>query len=361
MKQFDVQNMTIEVESGTWRIITDTENFMPTLVLEAKNGAGVIRYRGDYAEQVGLPGDTLGTGHIYAVVVGYKPTELRWLLGLHIAETADEKPHWVQLVAWKKAPNTRYAMEAQEAGRILAEFVGCPLKIFGVKKMPNTGHTGPLEQHERHDIDRDTVEIRAAKMLYPGEFLDMKVEDRGKNGIALKVGKAAASAVKNSPPYHNIEVDTRRETVKMFPPTGLLGAFIGGARGREVPFRMIRNVEFRYNVRHESQIEEDTNDDLLTEETLSTYEWQIYLTIPNESILLAATSHTMSSRLTRNRAMKSSTERLNYTDNVNYYRQLEEDQEARETARIWAERASYIIASTIGCRLVETQVGTELK
>lgn len=362
MKTFDVKNMTIEVENGVWRIVTNTDSFMPTLILEAKNGSGVIRYRGDYAEHVGLPGDAMATSHVHAVVVGYKSTDLQWLLGLHITDDTEVKPRWVQLVAWKKAPNTRYATDAQEAGRILAEFIGCPLKIFGIKKMPNTAHTGPLEQHERHDIDRDTVEFRAAKMVYPGDYMDMKFEDRGNNGISLKVGKNAASAVKESPPYQNIEIDTRRETVKMFPPTGLLGAFLGGAKGREIPFNMVRNVEFRYIVRHDSTVSaEDSDNNMMTEETTTNFEWRIYLTIPNESILLTATSHQMSSQLTRNRAMKGNTERLNYVDNVNYYRQLEVDQEARETARHWAERAAYIIASTIGCRLVETQVGAEIK
>jgi hypothetical protein len=362
MKTFDVKNMTIEVDDGNWRLVTNTDNFMPTLILEAKNGSGVMRYRGDYAELVGLPGDSMSTGYIHAIVVGYKSTDLQWLLGLHVADDPEKKPRWVQLCSWNKAPNTRYAAEAQEAGRILAEFVGCPLKIFGVKKMPNVAHTGPLEHHDRQDIDRDTVEFRASKMVYPGDHLDMKLEERDNNGIALKVGKNAASAVKDSPPYHNIEIDTRRETIKMFPPTGLLGAFLGGARGREIPFKMVRNVEFRYIVRYDSTMAaDDTDDNMLTEQSTVTFEWHVYLTIPNESILLAATTHQTSSELTRTRATKGNTERLNYTDNVTYYRKLEEDQEARETARVWAERAAYIIASTIGCRLVETQVGAEIK
>ena len=359
MSTYQVEGMTIEIEGGAWRLTEDAGGFMPILVFEIKNGSGVMQYRADFAEEAGLPGDHMATHYVRAVVVGYKAADLQWLVGLHVSSEPEEKPRWVQLAGWRRAPNTRYATEAQEAGRVLAEYVGCPLKIFGVKKMPNTAHTGPLVQHERHDIDSDTVSTRARKMTYPGEFMDMKLEDRSGNGIAIKIGKSAASLVQESPPYHNIEVDTRRETVKMFPPTGLLGAFLGGARGREVPFRMVRNIELRHTIRHESEVKEDTDSDMMTEDMTTHYEWGIYLTIPNESILMAATAHSMRNELNRKRADKSTTQQLAFADNVNYYRKLEEDQEAKDTAREWAERASYIIASSIGCRLVETQVGSD--
>lgn len=360
MKSFELASrMDLRIEDGSWRLYKETSELTPTLIFEFKNGGSVLRYHGDYGEYVGLPGNSMSTASVQAVVVGYKASDLQWLLGLHIAENSNVKPTWVQLAAWKRAQNTRFAAEAQEAGRILAEYIGCPLKIFGVKKMPNVPHTGPLEKHDRQDIDRDTVEMRASQLMNPGEYLDMKIEDRP-DGLTLKVGKNAANAVKEAPAYNSVDFDSKKEVIKMIPPTGLLGTFFGGARGREIPFRMVRNVELRYVINYESKVEEDENDELLTEQMTTLYEWRVYLTVPSESILIAATGHRGTSELSRQRTSTGKTGRLGYSGNVNYYRKLNEDQAAMNKAREWAEKAAYIIAALIGCRLVETQLGDEI-
>ncbi|PJF43224.1 MAG: hypothetical protein CUN55_09140 [Phototrophicales bacterium] len=363
MKTFNADGVDVCIESGTWQIVDDVNLVLPTVLFEMKNGSGVIQYVAEYGEAIGLPGTQLATGHVQAVVVGFQSKESRWLLGLHVAIDVDAKPSWVQLVAWPRAANTRYANEAQESGRILAEYIGCPLKIFGVKKMPTARHTGPLERHIRNDIDAQTVSIRAAKIPYPGEHRDMKLEAGRGDNLVIRVGRRASEAAREAPPYQVAEVDTKKKVVKLVPPTGLLGALFAGARGREIGFNQIRNVELRHVIMYDSNIvKAKDNDDLMTEELTVHHEWRIYLTVPNESVLLAATVHESSSDLNRQRAkVRGQTGKLDYVDNVDYYRRLNEEQEEQERAKVWAERSAYLVAAAIGCRLVETQVGEEIR
>ncbi len=363
MKTFNADGVDVRIESSAWQVVDDVNLVLPLVMFEMKNGSGIIQYTANFAESVGLPGTQLSTGYVQAVVAGFQANESRWLLGLHVSPDIDAKPVWIKLVAWRRAPNTRYANEAQESGRILAEYIGCPLKIFGIKKMPTTRHTGPLERHTRNDVDAQTVSIRAARIPFPGEHRDMKLEATRNSGLVLRIGRQAAAAVREAPPYQVAEIETKKSVVKLVPPTGLLGALFTGPRGREIGFNQIRNIELRHVILYDADIvKSDDNDGMMTEELTAHHEWRIYVTVPNESVLLAATVYESSSELNRQRAqVKGQTGKLDYVDNVEYYRKLTEEQEARDEAKIWAERAAYLIASAIGCRLVETEVGEEIR
>lgn len=366
MKTFSADGIDIRIESGAWQIIDSIDSVLPLVHYEMKYGSGVMQYTGSYAAASGLPGTQLSTSHVQAVVVGFQAQESRWLLGLHVSPDFESKPKWMQLVAWQRSPNTRHATEAQESGRILAEYIGCPLKIFGVKKMPTSRDTGPLERHTRNDIDAETVSIRAARMTYPGTHRDMKFEDGRAGGYHIRIGRDAISDAREAPAYHHIEIDPRKAAIKLIPPTGLLGGLFTGPRGREIGFKQIRNVELRHVIIYDSKVVKsddsiDSRQGLMTEELTAHNEWRIYLTVPNESILLASTIHNSDSELSRQRAQaKSQTNKLDFHDNVDYYRRLTEEQEAIDAAKTWSERAAYLIASAIGCRLVETQVGDAL-
>lgn len=363
MKTFNADGVDVRMESSSWQVVDDVNLVLPLVLFEMKNGSGVLQYTANFGEAAGLPGTQLSTSYVQAVVVGFQANESRWLLGLHVSPDIGEKPIWIKLVAWRRAPNTRYANEAQESGRVLAEYIGCPLKIFGVKKMPTTRHTGPLERHTRNDIDAQTVSIRAARIPFPGEHRDMKIEPGRGDSLTIRVGRHAAAAAREAPPYQVAEVDTKKSAIKLIPPTGLLGALFTGPRGREIGFNQIRNVELRHVIIYDSDIVKSSDsDDMMTEELTAHHEWRIYVTVPNESVLLATTVHESNSELNRQRAhIKGQTGKLDYVDNVDYYRRLTEEQEAREVAKTWAERAAYLIAGAIGCRLVETQVGEEIR
>ena len=361
MKSFKLAaKMTLQIEEITWRLYKETNDLSSELILEMKNGSKVLRYRGDYGEYVGLPGDTLSTAFVKAVVVGYKADDLQWLLGLHVSDDETAKPTWIKLIAWKRAPNTRYVAEAQEAGRILADYIGCPLKLFGVKKLPKVSKTGPLEKHQRQDIEAHVVSVRASKMYKPSTYLDMRFEERNEQHIAIRIGKSAAAHLKDEPPYQNIDFDGKKEVVRMLPQTGLLGGIFSGARGQEIPFQRIRNIEIRHIIRQESKMNKNDDDNFLTEELITFYEWRMYITVPNEHILVAATQHQSSSNLSRQRAESDKTDRLDYSSNVSYYRRLKDDQAQKEKAKEWITQAAYHIAALIGCRLVETQLGSEI-
>ncbi len=357
-------DMEISIEDGFWRLYQKSDRFTPPLQFESLQGSGVIQYKSDFGTKIGLPGTKLATNFVRAVVVGYEKNTLRWRLGLHVANTPEEKPRWVPLVSWDKAPNDQYAAQVQQAGRALAEYIGCPLKIFGVKKI-SARATGPLEEHSRKDIDAYAVQQNARRIDLPIENQGSILTEGRNNGLNLRIARDVASqhGGKDAPAYQQCEIDPKKESIKLVPPTGLLGAFFGGTRGREIAFKTVRNVELRHVIEVLSSARPDEKDlGMLTEVSTILHSWRIYLTLRDESLLLAMTSHKTSSDLTRQRGTgvtdkKSTTE---YRFNVGYYQQLEKDQKTKEAAERWAERAAISVAAALNVNLVITQVGKEV-
>lgn len=357
-------NMEIAIEDGFWRLYQKSDRFTPPLLFESLQGSGVIQYKSNFGTEIGLPGTKLATNFVRAVVVGYEKNTLRWRLGLHVAETPEEKPRWVPLVSWDKAPNEQYATQVQQAGRALAEYIGCPLKIFGVKKMA-PAPTGPLEEHSRKDVDAYEVQQTARRIDLPIESQGSWLGEGRNKGLTLRIAREGMhpEAGKDAPAYQQCDIDPKKEVIKLIPPTGLLGAFFGGARGREIAFKAVRNVELRHVIEVLSTTRpDDATEGMLTEVSTILHSWRIYLTLRDESILLAMNSHKTSSELTRQRGTgvtdKKST--VEYRFNVSYYQQLEQDQKAKEAAARWAERTAICIAATLNINLVMTQVGKEV-
>lgn len=364
MPTIPAQDMDIEVSDGFWRLYPKSDRLKPSVLFETVQGSGLLNYKSAFGDAVGLPGNRISTAYVRAVVVGYEPKSLRWLLGLHIANAPDEKPRWVSLVRWEQAPNHKYANEAQQAGRALAEFIGCPLKIFGVKKIPTARSTGPLEQHERQDIDLDTVKSYAHKVALPLEYEGLWLGDSRSKGLTLRVPKhtANAQAGQIAPAYQLCEVDTNKAVIKLVPPTGLLGGFFGGTRGREITFKMVRNLEVRHVIETISDTRKDEDNNMLVEVSTTTHSWRLYLTLRDENILLALTQHTTTSDLNRRRteAAMTSTGIIDYQANVSHYRRLEEDQRQMRLAEHWSASAAYVIAAAIERPVVLTKVGNDI-
>jgi hypothetical protein len=129
-----------------------------------------------------------------------------------------------------------------------------------------------------------------------------------------------------------------------------------------IRFGEVRNIEFRHSARQTSSVHKDQSDNMLTEVLTTHHAWEVYVTTSDESILIAKTSHSHASDLTRQRVQDVAGAKFgaDFEAAVEYYRQHEEDQKLLESAENWAHSAAIVFAGAIGCRLVVTSVGDEL-
>jgi hypothetical protein len=193
---------------------------------------------------------------VRAVVIGYEEKSRRWLLGFHIARDESDKSRWLELVHWPSGENEMHAHAAQQARRELAEHIGCPLKIFGAKKLPQpapadlsrSGVTGPLVPHKREDIGPQRVKLFAQSVKLPAQYPGIWL-GRAKGGVTLRLAKeAAAKSGGVAPSFNQCVIDPEEGTIKLIPPTGLLGTFFGGQQGRAIKTSDVRNVELRHTI-----------------------------------------------------------------------------------------------------------------
>lgn len=361
------EDVEIIIEDGHWRLYERTENLLPSLLFEAVKGRGFLQYSSTFGQQVGLPGTKLSASYIRAVVIGYEPKALRWMLGFHLSKEPDEKPRWFPLIRWESAPNHEHALDVQQAGRTLAEYLGCPLKVFGVKRLPQQPKkTGPIEHHTRKDVSLRQVQQKLEEIYLPIEHKNSWLGAGRGDKLMLRIGSHSDdSAGKIAPAYQLVEFHENKQVIKLVPPTGLLGAFFSGVRGREILYHDVRNVELRYIIDTLSSTKDDDDSEMLMEVSTTQRTWSIYLTLADESLLVVTTSHTTDSELTRQRLQKvssGSSKRATseFTSNIEYYRKIADQNQHLESARKFAESAAYIIADRLGCRLVLTQLGEEI-
>jgi hypothetical protein len=365
MTNIQAEHIEVNIQDGMWRLIPtgdDAPSLLP--VFEVTRGSGVMEYTPKFGEDHRLPGTVLSVEYVRAVVIGYEEKSQRWLLGLHIARREEDKARWMELVRWPAGDNALYASAAQQAGRELAEYIGCPLKIFGAKKLPQTtseparsGVTGPLTPHKREDIGPQRVKLFAQSVKLPVQYPGMWLGQAGRTGVALRLSKEVTSAKSGgvAPSFNQCVIDTEQGMIRMIPPTGLLGAFLSGQQARVISTRDVRNVEMRFVI-SQRHTHEKAEKDLLTEKTYTTYSWNVYLTLPDESLLLAQTNHSTSSDLSRKRATVSDKFSVNTKEGIEYLRQHQADQEAYEAAENYARTVAVVIASALGTHLVNTEV-----
>ncbi len=367
MTTIQADEVEISIQDGTWRIIPTGDDVLTTgPVFYVTRGGGILEYSPAFADARKLPGTVLSVEYVRAAVIGYEEITRRWLLGLHIARQDADKARWLELVRWPPGDNELYARAAQQAARELAEHIGCPLKIFGAKKIPQpqsttdpsrSGVTGPLVPHKREDIGPQRVKLfaQSAKLpvQYPGLWLG-----RGKgNSIVLRLDKDAASAKAGgvAPSFNQCVIDPDERIIRLVPPTGLLGTFFGAPQGRVIKTGDVRNVELRYIITRRF-VPQPEGKGVVTEVTITNYTWDVYLTLPDESLLLAQTAHSTSSELSRKRATVGNKFAVDTKAGIEYLRQHQADQEAYEAAETFARTVGIVIASTLGVRLVQTEI-----
>lgn len=349
----------IEIAENRWRIF---DFFSLTPQFEISRGDGVMRYTATYGEAHGLPGDQLSRQYAQAVVVGFDTKSQIWRLGLHVSENPGQKPNWIELVHWPAGNSHEVSNDAQRAGRVLAEYVGVPLKLFGVRKSPQDNKTGPLVPHKRVDVQPSSVLGLARAINLPLEFPGMWC-GMGKNGIMLRLAKNMTTdkAGDIAPSYQMCEVDKERKVIKLLPPTGLLGAFFS-TPGRQIDFKDVRNVEFRHTVLETTEVKSDDSSELLTQNTIAHYIWEVYVTLEGEALLLARTMHVSNKELDHKRISDVAGTKFdtNFDIAVDFYRKHEEDQQHRDEAEHFAHSVAIRLAADLGVRLVETEIGNHL-
>ncbi len=361
MTTIAAEGYEIAVQDGVWALIPD-ESVAHLPVFEARRGAGVIKYRAGFGAAHRLPGTVLSVDYVQAVILGYEMREQCWLLGLHIAAHGEEKARWIELVRWPPGENMRDAAAAQQAGRALAEHIGCPLQIFGAKKLARPvagsgGATGPLVPHRREDVGPERVKLAARNIRLP---LDGPTAWLGQahDQLLLRQSKPSASERRKgriAPAFNQAIFDTRANEVRLVPATGLLGTLFGGQRARTIPLAEVRNIELRQSVLEEGT-QRELDDGVVVDVTLTTTLWEIYLTLRDESVLLAQAAHMTTSDLSRQHVPSSDKFHVDLRAGIEYLRQHEADQAAYDRARNWAEAAATVIASALNVSLVKTEV-----
>jgi hypothetical protein len=363
MPTIPAEEVEITIRDGFWQLIP-TENTLSTRpVFQVVRGGGVMEYTPAFGQAHKLPGTVISVEYIRAVVIGYDEKTRRWLLGFHVGRSDTEESRWLELVRWPAGDNTLYSAAAQQAGRELAEHIGCPLKIFGAKKLtrpltdPNVHGrvTGPLVPHKREDIGPQQVKLMAQAIDLPIQYPNMWL-GQARNSVTLRLAKEATMKKGSvAPSFNQCVIDPEQGAVRLMPPTGLLGSFLSGQQGRMIRTADVRNIELRHSIIRRAITQED-NSDVITEKTQITHTWDIYLTLSDESVLLAQTNHITSSDLLQQRATSTNKFSVNSSAGIEYLRRHQEDQEAYDVANNWADAAAVIIASTLGVRLVKTEV-----
>lgn len=363
MTTIPAENVEIAVGEGLWQLIpVDEYSVSSQPVFQVARGGGVLEYTPAFGQAHKLPGTVLSVEYIRAVVVGYDKRERRWMLGFNVARSTSDKARWLQLVRWPEGDNMQYAAAAQHAGRALAEHVGCPLQIFGAKKLTSPldpavlhGVTGPLVPHKREDIGPQQVKLLAQSTQLPLEFPNLWL-GRARGSVTLRLAKDASTDKRGkvAPAFNQCVIDPGAGRIRLTPPTGLLGAFLG-TQGRSLETASVRNVELRHTAT-QRYLPKDEGKGLITEITQITHTWEVYLTLPDESLLLAQTHHETSSELLRHRAMAGDKFSVDTEAGINYLRQHQADQEAYDKAQGWAESASIVIAATLSVPVVKTEV-----
>jgi hypothetical protein len=358
MAELIADGVEIQIGNGAWKLFNMQGTNTLTPYFYALRGEGVIHYTAAFGQQRSLPGDILGTDYIRAVVVGYDETNRRWLLGLQVQMTPKDKPRFVELVHWGVGTAEQNGTESHGAGRVLAEYLSVPLKLFGVKKQaqaegrPVAGVTGPLEPHQRTNVDLDTVRDEVKRIELPLEFDTYQINST-RSALTLRLPREATGKSGELPAYQQCVVDKDSQTVKLLPPTGLLGSFFGPS-GRAIAFKNVRNIELRHTIMHEATTEQDS-DGYEVEHTRRRDRYGVYLTTSDESILLMQMDHMLSEELISQPSRAAGNQ--NIDKNMIRYLRHQQDAEKREKLEEFAEGAALVLADTVGRPLVLTTIG----
>src|SRR5450432_1048347 len=288
----------INIEEGHWRLykLAGANSLHP--FFDVLRGSGLVEYAAAFGDPHGLPGKVLSSDYVKAVVVGFDERRDHWTLGLHLQTQNDDKARFVELVHWPDGDDEQFGAESHMAGRALAEYVTCPLKLFGAKKTPiirpdgttGTGKTGPLLAQHREEMDLPHVRLKAQVIELPIEHSGIWVGTT-RDTLNMRVSKDAdqGRGQYDSPAFNQFVFDRNSQQIRMMPPTGLLGSFLG-AQGRIVPLREVRNIELRHTVLHQSTVDSSPQRDengMVSDVTQTTHLYGAYLALVDDAILIA--------------------------------------------------------------------------
>lgn len=364
MTTIHADKIDIEVGASRWVLFEGDEGGSISPLFEYTRGDNVMYYQSRYGRSVGLPGDKLSADYVRAVMVGYHEPSRRWLLGLHLAQSEDAKPVFKCLVRWQESQSQTHIDDVRRAARALSVFMGCPLKIFGEKKLPSrasdaerSGVTGPLEPHGRHTIEYAEVERTARDIDLPIEGGGFFSVTKAQHGLLLRLNKDMEARGDENPAYNLCEINTHHKKVKLIPPTGLLGVFTR-AHGQEIPFDRVQNVEFRYIKEEISQSVPSEDRTFIVEQFSYRHVWRIYLTLRDESLLVLSASFNQSSALLQSRITMVGGTKLetNSLAGVQYFRQHMAEQEKIDHLQTAVEHTAYLMAYLLDRHLVKTEV-----
>src|SRR5258708_7985057 len=375
MANLFADGVEINIEDGHWRLYnTDGANSLSPF-FDTLRGTGLMQYVPKFAEARGLPGTVLASDYIKAVVVGFDEQHKRWLLGLHLLVKDEEKPRFVELVRWPVGEDQEAATNSHQAGRILAEYIGAPLKLFGAKKTPlaqadgtkRPGVTGPLQPHHRVDIDPQRIKLKVDQIQLPIQLGGIWLGST-RTTVNLRVSKDADSGKPGTeaPAYNQCVIDKETQTVRLLPPTGVLGSFLG-PQGRSIKFTDVLNVELRHTTLHESMMEKD-EEGLDVDMTQISQVYALFLTTKDESILLAQLRHLSESAAARHRVKtglsasgKGTYSAKDAEQEILYLRGQQQDQQRLDEMATFGESAGMVIAGALNRPLVKTDLGDEPK
>ncbi len=356
----------VNIEDGKWRLYNLQGSNSLSPFFQTVRGSRLLNYVPRFAEARGLPGTVVSGDFVRSVIVGFDEKRSRWLLGIQVMMENDEKPRFVELVRWPEGDDEQFGADSHRAGRVLAEYVGCPLKLFGVKKAtlaqaartPQRGPTGPLEPHRRSDLDPQRVRSRADQVRLPISMEGIWI-GASRNGLILRLPKDTEQVEGEAPAFNQCVIDRDGQAVRLVPPTGLLGSFLG-PQGRIIRFQDIRNVELRHSIIQESSIRKDA-DGLDVDVTHTRDLFGIYLTLAQETVLLAQLRHQATNELARYRAKTKTLIDGDYDaeKEIAYLRQHQLDQQHRDAVAEFIESAALVIAAAMTRSLAQTVVGEE--
>jgi hypothetical protein len=376
MANLFADGIEINIEDGHWRLFNvDGANSLSPF-FDTLRGSGLVNYVPAFAESRGLPGTVLASDYVKATIVGFDENRKRWVIGLQVQMKEGEKPRFVPLVTWpviEKDHDThdvQHGTSAHQAGRVLAEYIGCPLKVFGSKKIPvaqpagstRSGVTGPLGEHRRSDLDAQRVRFKAEQVELP---ISMEGIWIGETRTTLNVRLAKSNDSTNKgielPAYNQVVIDKSAAIVHMVPPTGLLGSLLG-VQGRNINIGDIRNVEYRHTINHESVIQKD-EDGMAVDVSQAIHIYGVYLTLADESLLLLQLIHVQKNVLASHRARTgiSAASKGNYDADreIAFLRGQQQDQMANDAKASFADTAAIVIASALQKSLVRTEIGDQ--
>jgi hypothetical protein len=363
LRQLHCDGYAIEFDENFWRMDRDRDMRTTTTLgysFEAIRGDHQVHYKESFARNQDLPfGEGLGLRHIRAVLVGWHAASGRWLLGLHIARNEEDKPVFRTLAQWSEAEKGE---EAKQAARALAVLLGVSLNVYGEKKDPTptreaqrSGVTGPLEPHLRQKIDLAKIAAYITNLELPilGDGYSLS---RSPNGLILKLGKHSGKGKIEMPVFQMCEFSNKSKSVKLIPPTGLLTSFMRD-RSREIVFDKIANVEHRIIHTSVSQAVK-AGDKTEQEELTHLHLWGVYLTLPDESLLLLQASYAESAKLRKSKMELVGSAKLetNSAEGLKYFREHLQEKEMMEQFALQTEQIAYSLAYAVGKHLVRTEV-----